>query len=200
MEIALARHGRPKFAQPAWITPCQIADWIRAYNGAEIFDDNVPPRTSKRAVESGIIVTSPLVRCVRSAQVLAPLRGINKEELLREAGMPYTVSDFPRLPLAFWIVMFRLAWFCGYSSNAESLSQATLRAASAADTLIDLAQQHQSVFAMGHGFMTALIARQLLLRGWSGPKWPTQRYWQYCVYQSFAQSSASESHEPLVSG
>jgi broad specificity phosphatase PhoE len=186
MEIALARHGRPKLAQRDWITPRQLADWIRAYNAAGIYDDNIPLRTSTRAVDSGIIVTSPLIRCMQSARLLAPLRDIETEELIREAGIPYANWVFPRLPVPVWTILFRVAWFCGYSSNSESLLQATSRARSATDRLIDLAQQHQSVFVMGHGVMTALIAKQLVRRGWSGPKRPAHKHWQYCIYAAAA--------------
>ena len=34
MEIVLARHGRPMLSQTRWITPLQLAGWIRAYDEA----------------------------------------------------------------------------------------------------------------------------------------------------------------------
>jgi hypothetical protein len=73
------------------------------------------------------------------------------EEMLREVGLPHAFWGFPKLPLAIWAIVFRVAWFCGYSANSESLSMARIRARSAAERLIDLARDHQSVFVMGHG-------------------------------------------------
>jgi broad specificity phosphatase PhoE len=186
MEIVLGRHGKPKLDQWALIAPRQLAHWIRAYNAADILIDDIPPQTPKKAARSGIIVSSPLRRCVQSAQLLGPTQALVIEELLREAGIPYANWGFPRLPLSVWAVIFRVAWFRGYSSNSEPLSQARMRARLAAERLIELAQQHESVFVVGHGIMTMLIAKELLLRGWSGPKRPANKYWQYCVYRFLA--------------
>jgi broad specificity phosphatase PhoE len=186
MEIVLGRHGKPKVDQWALIAPRHLAHWIRAYNAADILIDDIPPQTLKRAVRSGIIASSPLHRCVRSAQLLGPSQSLVIEELFREAGIPYANWGFPRLPLSVWAVIFRVAWFCGYSSNSEPLSRAKIRARHAAERLIELAQQHESVFVVGHGIMTMLIAKELLRMGWSGPKRPANKYWQYCVYRFFA--------------
>jgi broad specificity phosphatase PhoE len=183
MEIVLARHGKPKLDQGAWIAPRQIEQWRDAYNAADIFTPAAAPRVSIRALQSGVIVSSPLPRCVQSLRLLAPSRDIQTEELFREAGIPYAQWEFPRLPLSLWAVIFRIAWFCGYSSHSESVALATIRAGQAAQRLIDLARQHESVFLMGHGIMGALIAKHLICLGWLGPKRPANQYWQYGVYR-----------------
>jgi broad specificity phosphatase PhoE len=182
MEIVLARHGRPKLGQRSWATPRQLADWIRAYDEGGVFVEEVPPHIRAKVVQSGWIVSSPLLRCMQSAQALAPLRKICSVEVLREAGLPHALWGFPRLPLSVWTPLFRVAWFCGYSANSESLGLARDRAGIAATRLIELAREHQTVFVMGHGIMTALIAKQLTLKGWVGPKRPVHGYWQFSVY------------------
>ena len=184
MEIVLARHGKPRLDRGAWISPLQLPDWLRAFNATDVVNDDVSLLTLKRAAQSEFIVCSSLLRCVQSARILAPSRDIHIDEIFREAELPHALWRFPRLPVSTWVILFRIAWFCGYSVNSESLSLATIRARGAAEKLIDLARQHQSVFAMGHGIMTVLIAKQLVLRGWTGPRRPTNKYWQYCVYQS----------------
>jgi broad specificity phosphatase PhoE len=183
MEIVLARHGRPKLGQKRWIAPRQLADWIRAYDEGGVIVEQVPGGIGATALLCGCIVTSPLPRCVQSAQALAPMRAIRTEEMLREAGLPHGLWRFPRLPVAMWVVVFRAAWFCGYSSNSESLRSARSRARSAAKKLVELAQEQQSVFAMGHGIMTALIAKELILQGWEGPKRPAHAHWQLSAYR-----------------
>jgi broad specificity phosphatase PhoE len=183
MEIVLARHGRPKLRQWSWITPGQFAEWIRAYDQAGIFVEEVPPHIRAKAVQSPWIVSSPLPRCEQSAQALAPLRQIDKEELFREAGLPHAFWRFPRLPSSVWTVIFRAAWFCGYSTNSESLVMARNRARSAALRLIDLAREHQSVFLVGHGIINTLIAKELIRQGWMGPSRPAHRHWRFSVYR-----------------
>jgi broad specificity phosphatase PhoE len=184
MQIVLARHGKPRLDQWAWITPRELGDWLRAYNAADVLVGGASPLTATRAVQSGVIVSSPLRRCLQSARALAPGREILAEEVFREAGIPHAPWRFPPLPFAVWSLFFRLAWVCGYSSNSESLSLARLRARIAAERLITLARQHDSVFVVGHGIMTALIARQLVLKGWCGPKRPAHRHWEHCIYRS----------------
>lgn len=165
------------------MAPRQIANWLRAYDAAEISAEEFPQHAATRAVTSRCIIASPLPRCVQSAYALAPTRDIGIEDVFREAELPHAMWKFPHLPLSVWTVLFRVAWFCGYSANSESHSTATNRAQRAAERLIDLAREHKSVFLMGHAVMTALIARQLVRAGWVGPKRPTHRYWQYCVYR-----------------
>jgi broad specificity phosphatase PhoE len=183
MEIALARHGRPDLDQRAWVAPRQLAHWLRAYNAAGIVVASVPPQVLEAAIRAGIIVSSPLLRCEQSVHLLAPMRSILTDGVFCEAGLPHSHWALPRLPLHVWMAIFRIAWFCGYSSNSESLPAAVRRARRAAERLMELAAEHGSVFAMGHGIMTMLIAKQLLLMGWNGPKRPALQYWQFGVYR-----------------
>jgi broad specificity phosphatase PhoE len=183
MEIILARHGRPKLSQRRWIVPRQIADWVREYDEVGVFIDRIPSPSSETAIRSGCIVSSPLRRCVQSAQALAPSREVSSDATLREAGLPHTRWRLPWLPVSVWTLVFRIAWFCGYSANSESVRLARERARSAATKLIEVALEYQSVFVMGHGIMTALIAKELTQQGWVGPKRPVHGYWRFSVYR-----------------
>ena len=191
MEIILARHGKPKLKHWAWITPMQMKDWIQLYNQAELLVEDVPLDTLKKATESGVIVSSTLRRCVQSAQQLIRGRALLTEELFCEADLPHMLWRFPKLPLSIWGIVFRMAWFCGFSANAEPLAQATTRARNAAERLIELARGNGSVFHVGHGIMTMLIAKQLLALGWTGPKRPVNKYWRYSVYHGSAHPVAA---------
>jgi broad specificity phosphatase PhoE len=186
MEIVLARHGKPKLRHWAWITPRQMREWIQIYNAAEISLHEIPSDTAGKASIAGIIVSSTLTRCVQSARALCKDNSLLIEEVFCEADLPYGNWNIPKLPLSVWGVLFRFAWFCGYSTNAESLAQAEARARSAAERLVTLAKENGSVFLVGHGIMTMLIAKQLLSIGWIGPKRPVNKYWQFCVYHAQA--------------
>jgi broad specificity phosphatase PhoE len=191
LEIVLARHGRPKLQQWSWITPREFGNWILAYDEAGVFDASIPEPLREKAIRCGRIVSSPLPRCVRSAEALAPLQTVNSEEVFREAGLLHAMWGFPWLPPSVWTVLFRAAWFCGYSANSESLGLARSRARTAATRLIELAQEHQSVFVMGHGIMTALIAKELVEKRWVGPKRPAHGHWQFSVYRRTAAFGAN---------
>jgi hypothetical protein len=184
MEIILSRHGRPNLDHWSWVTPKQLGEWIRAWDSADISTGEIPLDTRRRAAESRVIVSSTLKRSVQSAKQLSATRDIVCEQLFCEADLPHSNWRFPRLPLSVWGVLFRVAWFCGYSSNAEPLTIALERARRSTERLVELARQNDSVFLVGHGIMTMLIAKHLLRLGWSGPRRPANKYWQYCIYRS----------------
>jgi broad specificity phosphatase PhoE len=81
------------------------------------------------------------------------------------------------------VALFRLAWFCGFDSRAETASMAAQRAGEGAEKLISLAQEAEAVFLVGHGVMNSLIAKQLLTRGARGPRLTHSRYWDCSIYR-----------------
>jgi broad specificity phosphatase PhoE len=182
MHIVLARHGKPKPHHWAWITPLQMKEWIAAYDQADILIEGVPSDTMEAAASSGIVVSSTLPRCVQSANYLGRGNPLVIEEMFCEAALPYLHWRFPKLPFSIWGIIFRLAWFYGFSSNAESFAQANERACIAAQRLVQLAKENDSVFLVGHGIMTMLIAKHLLTMGWVGSKRPVNKYWQLSIY------------------
>lgn len=182
MRIILARHGKPKLPSFGWVSPQQMKGWIECYNQAEIEAESIPVETKAIANASGIVASSTALRCVQSVQGLGYGASAITEEIFREADLPCLMWRVPKLPVSVWAGVFRLAWLCGFSANAESRSAAMLRAQVAADRLIALAQEHGSVFLMGHGVMTVLIAKHLRSLGWAGSNRPHNRHWQFSVY------------------
>lgn len=184
MEIILARHGKPDLQHLTWLTPRQMKDWIKIYNQSDIIVGEVPAAILNKAAEFGVIVCSTLRRCVQSAQQLAPNKAYLDDEVFCEADLPHLQWHFPWLPLSIWCVVFRLAWCCGFSTNAEPLAQTTARARNAAERLIELARENSSVFLVAHAILNILKARQLLALGWAGPKRPVNKYWRFRVYHA----------------
>ncbi len=184
MEIVLGRHGRPVLDQSKWIAPCKLAQWIAAFNEGGILRGQIPLSTSLAAARCKVIVSSSLRRSYQSAQLIASSQLLVTEDLISEAGMPHPDWLFPALPITIWLAIFRVAWYFGYARSTESMSNAPMRAAVAADRLVDLARQHDSVYVVGHGIMTTLIANRLVQMGWSGSRRPANMYWGYCIYRS----------------
>jgi hypothetical protein len=145
--------------------------------------EEVPAATIDAARASRIVVASTSPRSTQSAERLSGSRACLSEAIFCEAGLPYSRWDVPRLPASVWAACFRLAWFCGYSAHAESVGEARARSHAAAERLIELAEENGSVFLVGHGIMTRLIARQLRRLGWFGPSWPAHRYWRFSIYE-----------------
>jgi len=183
MKIILLRHGKPNVAGYGRVRSCDIPEWIELYNTAGLVKNNRPSReTAERVTACNTVVCSNLLRSVESAKALGAQINIS-EPIFREAGLPYGDIPFLKMQPNIWAAFFRLLWFVGYSANGESFEDAKARAASGADRLEDIAETSESVLLVGHGIMNRLIARELLSRGWEGPKIPGKKYWDFEVYK-----------------
>jgi broad specificity phosphatase PhoE len=181
LQIILVRHGRPDFRDGVPIAPRELRWWIERYNRAGVVDG--PPDAVVRSAAAAIVVSSPTVRAVESASRLAQGRAVTTSELFREADLPHAQWQWPKLPPAWWVVLFRLAWYCGFGGQAETASAATMRAREAAEKLIALAEGGVAVLLVGHGIMNSMIAKQLLARGARGPRLTRSQYWGCSVYR-----------------
>lgn len=182
MRIILARHGETNHGRTGWISPREMADWIRVHDEADLTPAAAPQTAIDAATTADLIVSSTLRRAVQTAQRLPLKQPLLSEAVFCEADLPYPDWRWPKLPVSTWTTLFRLAWFCGYSNHAESRQATTARAQIAADRLIALAQEHGKVLLVCHGIMINLIAKQLIAKGWAGPALPAHDYWQFSAY------------------
>lgn len=184
MQITLARHGKPDLRLDSWIKPMAMQDWLRHYDQAGIVADAEPAATRALASAAGVLASSTLPRCVQSAQRLAQGRPVLSQAVFCEAELPWPRWLYPKLPPLLWEAMFRLAWFHGLSTHARPRPHTAQRAREAAQRLIELAREHDSVLLVGHGLMILLIARELLALGWHGSPRPASGYWQCNTYRA----------------
>lgn len=160
-----------------------MKDWVEHYNAANVVVAERPEALRQLAGAAGTVVCSPLMRCVESRTGLGCDCRAEPDPLFAEAHLPYPDWPFPLMPARFWRITFRTAWFFGFARHTEPVSESRRRARAAADKLIELAQTHECVLLMGHKIMNALIARELLRRGWRGPALPLlSGYWQPSRY------------------
>jgi broad specificity phosphatase PhoE len=182
MQITLLRHGKPDISQDQLIQPKKFGKWLDAYNDASLCLKNVPDSDILAlAKKSKTVVCSDLPRSINSALRLG-VKPICTEPLFREMELPYWSFPAPALPANLWTFLFRLCWFSGLTSKAESFKDAKIRAVRATDQLVKLVQEHHQIIFVGHGLLNWFIAKTLLENGWSGPKNPGKKYWQYGVY------------------
>lgn len=183
MQIILVRHGRPDHSGASWSTPAGMKTWVERYNAANVVGHERPEALRRLAGTAEAVVCSSLMRCVESRQHLLCECSIEPDPLFAEAHLPYTNWRFPLMPSRFWRLTFRAAWFLGFASNTEPVSESRRRASAAADKLIELAHSHETVLLMGHKIMNALIAAELRRRGWKGPALPLlSGYWHPSRY------------------
>jgi broad specificity phosphatase PhoE len=131
------------------------------------------------ARNAGSVITSTMNRSRASAERIAPGRAHLSDPVFNESTLPRFNLGLP-LPPKLWDLIARIAWFCGWSPDGESLSEARERARRGARLLAELAHAHGSVMLVGHGIMNALIRHELRRAGWktSGLR---SAYWSLMV-------------------
>ena len=186
-QVILARHGRPILDFRTRIPGHGLAAWLQAEREAPLDASSRPSAELERLAHNARrLITSPLRRSRDSARLLAPSIDPMIEEDVREAALPSALRSAVRLPPRLWAGLARTAWFCGWSAGVESFSAARQRALRAARRLHALAQQGD-VVVIGHGLMNALIAAQLRVLGWQGPRFPSGSHWGFGRYSSARQ-------------
>ena len=181
MQIILLRHGKPNVPEQS-IRPNKFSEWITAYNCASLCEKSLPSdETIAISATANAVICSNLSRSIESAQRLG-LQPTTINSLFREMEIPHWSFPSPALSPIVWAILFRICWFAGFTSNAESFKDAKLRAISAANQLIKIAHEHNQIIFIGHGLLNRFIAKALLKNGWIGNKNPGKQYWEYGVY------------------
>jgi broad specificity phosphatase PhoE len=193
--IVLARHGPVSASLRTRIAGRQFAEFVNELQASGIVSTATPSsESSSLAQASAILVTSDLLRSVQSAQLLAPNKPAISDSVFREAEVPATFRSSVVLRRSTWIVMARVLWLCRSWPGVESRFSARERAGDAARRL-ELANQRGSVFLIGHGYFNLLIARELRVRGWDGPRHPATRNWGTSTYlQSTVSKQAASAY------
>lgn len=178
------RHGKPTIDKPPRLNAAEFGVWVEAYKAAGIDASDPPPSAAiEQARQCALTVCSDLARSVESAAALGVKEISMRSPSFREMEMPYAVWRFPRLSASNWSIFFRLAWICGYSSNAEPFETAKARARDCAERLAELSASRGNVLFVGHGTLNWFVARHLGRIGWSASGRPPERYWEFSVFR-----------------
>jgi broad specificity phosphatase PhoE len=178
MRIVLVRHGKPDGVRTGAISGLDIGQWVRRYNEVGITRELPPPARARELASSArCMIASDLPRARESAAWLAASKDVRVDRELREAGLPESLHISVRLSPGAWVVLARVAWWLNLCQSEETIAMTRQRAGRVADRLGVLAAAHGSVLAIGHGMFNRFVARQLLRRGWRGPKPLPSGYW-----------------------
>jgi broad specificity phosphatase PhoE len=188
MKIILLRHGEPKINLSDMLkvrcSAIEIEPLIKAYTDSGLNAQNKPTSKALRVTKTcKAVVCSDLPRSIESAKALGVSNICLVDSVFRESDLPYAEWRYPRLALFTWFLFFRAIWFLGYSNNGEPISSARKRAEIAFLKLKRMANEHGSVMLIGHGIINRLVAKELRMNGWRGPKNPGDNYWEYGIYE-----------------
>jgi hypothetical protein len=88
------------------------------------------------------------------------------DPVFREVELPTGLLHHVKLPVFLWLFLLRGLWFGGYANHCESIHEARVRAARAAQVVHEAAAQKNSVVVVAHGFINKFIKRALQQQGW----------------------------------
>jgi broad specificity phosphatase PhoE len=184
--IVLARHGRPDLPAEARQPICgrEIGRWYRRYDASGIDAGADAPAALRAAARAaGCVVASDTRRAIESAARLIAADTIRVEASLREVGFPESLDSSLRLSPNLWVLIARAAQMLDRHDAEGGRAAVRARAAAVADTLAQLAADHRSVVAIGHGWFNRFVARELRRQGWHGPRVVPSGYWSSVTYE-----------------
>ncbi len=182
MSVILIRHGKPDVDFKKWLSPKEFGEWIESYNHAFLEEVELLTETLECVRGANYIVCSNLSRSLESATKLGFSEPNEIQNELREMELPHLDLPFPKLPVNFWLVFFRITWFLGFRGRVESFVQAKARANHSSKHLIGLSKSHGRVLFVGHGFMNKYIEKCLLKDGHKIIKEVGKGYWGCKIY------------------
>ena len=178
----MVRHGKPTFELKGYVRARDLGKKIQAYKQSDI-TGSPPEDVIQKALTCNIVICSDLSRSLQSAKVLGFSDIHVSDALFREVEMPHFETGSIVFSMDLWSTFLRILSVFGFSRNGESLSMACNRVGLATSRLIALANHHERIMLVGHGFTNYLIVKELISRGWTGPTRPGRRYWEYAVYR-----------------
>ena len=169
-QIVLVRHREVDIKYDESITSSQFGKWIEKYNSSKIKIPQLIDSELKSLFDSdSLVICSELVRAKESVAIFGK-EIYESNSIFNEFEMPYIKSDFLKLKPKYWLLIYRVLWFFGFSNNCESYKEAKDRVVVAVDRLVELSSEHNRVILVNSGFINRFIYSELLRRGWSGSK------------------------------
>ncbi|WP_145997836.1 hypothetical protein [Vibrio sp. vnigr-6D03] len=188
MKIVLMRHGQPELdlhsLKSQRFSSHDLGSLVLEYESSDLNFSTLPSEQAIKAAQGcNIAVSSQLPRAISSVRMLGVEEVHHVQKCFRESDLPYLNWQTPKLNFLCWAVIFRLCWLFGFAKNGEPIHEAKERARLGANYLSALANQHESVFLLGHGIMNRLIAKQLKSQGWKQTESTGESYWSYSVFE-----------------
>ncbi len=181
-KIILIRHGIVNINDNDKITAKEFGSWIQKYNSANIKDEcNNKNEISKILNESNIIVCSSLKRSIQSIELFDKKASMTNT-LFNEAQLPFRSFNFLTLKAKYWLTIFRILWFVGYSKNVESYNKSKIRAKAASSLLVELSKDNNNIVLIGHGIMNKLISKELKALSYKISKNSGNSNWSYLEF------------------
>lgn len=187
MKLGLIRHFKVDLKpRRTWLTGEQFNKWLQEYETAPI----VAPEHEIGRQRWTLCLCSDQARAVHTASYFEAQRFVYTEQLreISVAAIRFGRIRFSglRLPVSFWLVLGRLCWSVGHSSQPESRTAVMRRADSVINSLIVDAEESAEegcVLIVSHGAFMKVLDRRLRRRGYEAERMRYPRNGQLFMYE-----------------
>lgn len=163
MKVGLLRHFKVTLGYPAkMVSSLELVKWQKEYDESEVVEADI----DLSGISWKRCFSSDLSRASQTAKKAFNGNIIYLEDLRELTLHPIFPSNI-RLPLWLHITMIRLAWLFGHKSQLETKKAVIERI----NRTLDQAEQHEEdVLIVGHGGVMIFMRKELMKRGFTGPK------------------------------
>lgn len=176
MRIGLIRHFPVNHPMPAgWMTAAEIHAWRQRYDETEVTVVTVELGTTtwERCLSSDLERAYVTAKAVFAGE-------IERTPLLREPHLAEFRTGALRLPPSGWRWALRLAWLTGHRSQRAARDDFARRVKAVADLF---ESDERDTLVVSHAGMMAFLRRELMKRGFVGPKFGTADHGRLYVFE-----------------
>lgn len=183
--VIISRHGKPSldYKAPPRLDWREYSNWWGRYEACSLFDGQTAPSALMEHVsDAAIVLSSVRLRAVETAMKAAPHMAPEQHAVFNEAPQPPPRFKRAKYLPKTWGILSRTAWLYGHALDGESVSEARLRAAAAAQHLHE-ASEAGKVYLAAHGWFNRMIRKEMKKIEWKCVYNGGDSYWSYRIYE-----------------
>lgn len=144
------------------MTCTELLLWRQKYDDSEVFERSVADETHRWAC----CYASYLSRAQTTARAFWSAEILTRPDLREVEFAPFATGQV-KLPVRLWRLLIRIAWMTGHASQRALRDDFRHRVRRMVD---EIESQGQDALVVSHAGMMMYLRKELLLRGFSGPK------------------------------
>jgi broad specificity phosphatase PhoE len=178
MKVGLVRHFKVKknFPKKLLLSQNELCRWFEEYELCDIEIGEVDLYN----IEWKRCFSSDLTRAVKTAEKIYNGSIIKLVDLREIQSYPIFKWDI-KLPFLIWAALIRIAWGINHKSQLECMTSIRNRISAALDKVFS--QSDDNVLIVSHAALMIFMRKELLKRGFKGPKVNTPENGKLYVFE-----------------